>query len=388
MPTTDHHDDLTHTETTTMSADQILHPTPAAAAAPTTTPPRRRRRLGLAALATVGLGAGLVPVALSGSGAGAIPVCPQPAVVGCPPDPTEPPPPPPPPSWRVVVRTLMQDTGFTGPVDASRYWLESPVITPDPPISNAPARLAIPPIHFPVTVTPAGTATMEPSGVVKLPVIPMPSGATMALRLAESGSPGSLCRTKPVSPLPASGGGLHLLVPKPVQKSATDLRAMVQSFKGVQTGTPAGTKVNVTATNLVPLSTGVELRLRGRIDVGTALHFNFYYRILLDLNPNNSVTQTGQAMTVAAPNRVGSISLSFIGTPPPNGAAILAQARPQVRDQMRAAVMSKATPAVNASINGIHDVKFWTDQGFTLSIRRVGYSTTGLAVYPSFCMLG
>jgi len=51
-------------------------------------------------------------------------------------------------------------------------------------------------------------------------------------------------------------------------------------------------------------------------------------------------------------------------------------------------VMAKATPSVNASISGISDVKFWTDQGFTLSIRRVGYSTTGLAVYPSFCMLG
>jgi len=55
--------------------------------------------------------------------------------------------------------------------------------------------------------------------------------------------------------------------------------------------------------------------------------------------------------------------------------------------QVEAAAAGAVATATHL-ISGIDDVKFWTDQGFTLSIRRVGYSTTGLDVYPSFCMLG
>ena len=77
MTTNQHLDhDLTTAETTTMSVDQTLDTNTAASAAPTN-PSTRRRRLGLAALATLAMGAALTPVAISGSGATALPICPD-----------------------------------------------------------------------------------------------------------------------------------------------------------------------------------------------------------------------------------------------------------------------------------------------------------------------
>ena len=210
----------------------------------------------------------------------------------------------------------------------------------------------------------------------------------MVLRMAESGSPGSLCRTKPVNALPPSGQQLHLLVPKSVTKTPTELRAMVQGFKGVQTGTQAGTKVNVTATNLVPKATGLELRLRGRIDVGTALHFSFYYRILLDLNPYNGYAdRSGDDGGRTQPGRLGR---AVVHRDAPAERRRDPGAGPTHRSVTRCVRRSWPRPRrqSTASITSINDVKWWTDQGFTLSIRRVAYATTGLTVYPSFCMLG
>ena len=97
------------------------------------------------------------------------------------------------------------------------------------------------------TLTPAGSSGLI-GNLFKFPTDPMPSGARMFLRVKESGAPGSLCRTTPVAPLPASGVPLHILTPAPVSTSATQLAGMVSGFSGVQTGTPAGTTVYIIQT--------------------------------------------------------------------------------------------------------------------------------------------
>ena len=47
--------------------------------------------------------------------------------------------------------------------------------------------------------------------------------------------------------------------------------------------------------------------------------------------------------------------------------------------------MTRATTTVNEKVLGMQKVKWWTEQGFTLSIRKVEYSAEAMNVYPAFC---
>ena len=118
------------------------------------------------------------------------------------------------------------------------------------------------------TLTPAGSSGLS-GNQFKFPTDPLPSGARMFLRVKESGAPGSLCRTTPVSPLPASGVPLHILTPSPVSTSAADLAGMVGGFSGLQTGTPAGTTVYIIQTSLSPTPQGLKLGLFGLMKIDT-----------------------------------------------------------------------------------------------------------------------
>ncbi len=53
--------------------------------------------------------------------------------------------------------------------------------------------------------------------------------------------------------------------------------------------------------------------------------------------------------------------------------------------QLRTAVVTRATTTVNEKVLGMQKVKWWTEQGFTLSIRKVEYSAEAMNVYPAFC---
>ena len=56
--------------------------------------------------------------------------------------------------------------------------------------------------------------------------------------------------------------------------------------------------------------------------------------------------------------------------------------------QLRAQVLTKRGRPVNDAVRLTHDVKWWTEQGFTLSVRKVAYSTSALTVYGALCRLG
>jgi hypothetical protein len=44
-----------------------------------------------------------------------------------------------------------------------------------------------------------------------------------------------------------------------------------------------------------------------------------------------------------------------------------------------------AAAKVNATFNGEHDVRWFTSQGFSPSVRSVSASSAGLSVVPTFC---
>ena len=287
----------------------------------------RRRRVWAASIATLAATLGFATLGVLGLQPNADAVAARLAVppTAPPTDPTTPPtlPPPPPPDsdWRVRVEDLLQDENV-GAISADRFWLTVPILTQDATVAAkaAPAGAAgvvLPTVWDPV---PAGSAPLA-FDELRFPVIEPPQGASVVLRVKEEGSPGSLCRTTAKKPVPASNQSLlHLLAPNAIPTSATELNAMVQSFGGVQTGTPAGTTVHVFAANLTPNAAGLEVRLQGIINAqqsGTTYVFFFDYKVPLTLNPVNGVTDT-RVLTAAAPNP-GTLALTFFGTPPPNG---------------------------------------------------------------------
>jgi hypothetical protein len=278
------------------------------------------------------------------------------------------------------VLSLNQDSAPTGAVAADRFWRVTPVLDP----GGAQARLVIPPITI-GSLVPAGTSDLV-NNTFTFPPDPLPANGEMLLRVREAGAPGSLCRTRPVAPLPPSGTKLRILVAPPIAKSATDLNALVASFQGIQSGTPAGVRVNITSTSLTPQADGLHLRLRGTLLVNNVWHLRFDHRLRLNLTPLNG-TDVNQVLTVQSSDP-GTLALQWIGTPPANGDAILTLVQASMKPQMRSTVLSKAGPLVNSNVTSLHDVRWWTEQGFSLSVRRVTYSTTDLKVYAALCRLG
>ena len=354
----------------------------------------RRRRLGLtivAVIAAIGLAVAVIPNLQSS--ADALPICPQPpcgvTTTTVQQNPT----------WNVHLLHLQQDTGGTGTISADRSWLSNPVICCADTVPIGPAnKVAGQTASNPATKTAAAAAspillgTLTPAGssglignLFKFPTDPMPSGARMFLRVKESGAPGSLCRTTPVAPLPASGVPLHILTPAPVSTSASQLAGMVSGFTGVQAGTPAGTTVSIITASLTPSPQGLRLGLLGWMTVGSWT-FIFGYNMTFTLTPSNGVN-TASVLTATAPNP-GTLTLSWYSPKPSNGDAIVAFLSPTIESTLRNTVVAKATPIVNNAVTQSHDVIWWGEQGFTASVRKVTYSATDMKVYPSLCKLG
>ena len=330
---------------------------------PTTT--RRRRRLALV-LASVLLALAAIPLAQSMASA-LPPICqPQIAADAAPAnrpctDPPDDPPPPPPDEWNVNALLLLQDPGgYTGPVVADRSWNSSGTLTPAGSVALAGTAF-----HFPDEALPAGSA--------------------MTLRVREEGAPGSLCRTSPVAPLPPSWTPLHVLVPAGITKTPADLDGLVSSLVGPQSGLPAGVSLAITSAHLTPQADGIMLALQGTIDAGD-LHMALGYHILLNLDPVTG-PDLSQVLSVRAAD-AGTVDVSWVGTPPANGDYLLAIAKAVLSGELHSRVLAQADPLVNSNVTSLHDVRWWTDQGFSLSVRRVTYSSSGLTVYPSLCLYG
>jgi hypothetical protein len=308
----------------------------------------------------------------------------------------------PPPTWFTHLVLLVKDPGnLTGSVSADRFWLTPIVVSGGTTtVGSAQARVAartsgadasvsaspsatVHMIPLPSVVTPAGTAPLANNGFA-FPATPPPAGATMALRVREAGSPGALCRTWPVTQ-PASGVQLHLLVPAAQTENATDLNAMVGGLVGPVAGMPSGVTMNIIHAFLTPQTNGLMLNLQGTLVVGS-WQFLFDLKLRLVLVPDTS-TNTNSVFQVQAPDPA-TVNLGWISPQPSNGNDIKTLVAAMLAGQMRTKVLGQAPALVNGAITGLHDIQWWAEQGFTLSVRRVEYTTSALTVYPGLCRLG
>ena len=290
--------------------------------------------------------------------------------------------PPPPQTWRIQLFTMDQDTALpAGALTADRFWLQSqPVATTGGP-TNAIAA------HLPNPVsseTPAGSSGVYNGAFVFQP-ISMPADASMALRVHEDGVLGSTCRTRPVSSLPANDVPLHILVAPQMNETADDLNAMVSSFTGWQPTPPGQPKVYIHDATLTPQASSLLLDIKGLLVVNTNVFF-FDYTLPLVLVPDNSmnVDHVVNVQQSGNPN----LQMSWFGPPFAVGSPKLLQlVKASFEPQLHSTVLAQADSSANNSVLAQHDVRWWTEQGFTLSLRRVDYSTNGIAVHAALCRL-
>jgi hypothetical protein len=387
-------------EATPMSRPTSTTPSAPRAAEPAVRRGSRRRRLGVtiaAAAVVIALGLSFGLPGLSGSASGlppvgtdplptspVLPICPNPPCGTTPTTDT-----PPPPTWDVQSMILNEDTGTVGAPTADRFFTPTPIFQQAASVERAKtasaSAIVIPPGPWdPVPAGSSGLIGPQLGGRFSFPVQALPSGSTMSIKVREAGVPGLLCRTREVSPLPTSGTPLRILVAPAIVESPAALQAMVANFKGA-VPTPAGTSAGILAASLTPQSNGLSLSLLGVLKVGT-YNFIFAYKVLLTLTPVTS-GNLGAYLTVQTPSP-GTLTLAWFGPAPAGGDFIKALVAAAAEPQLRAAVPPQATPIVNNAVNAMHDVKWWTEQGFSLSVRKVAYSTTGLSVSAAVCRLG
>jgi hypothetical protein len=294
-----------------------------------------------------------------------------------------PPLPPQPPSWRAQLFSLDEDNAMhAGTTTADRFWL------PGPPTATTGGVIAARVATGGVTAVnndpiAAGSSSLS-SGEFVFPPTPMPANASMYIRVHEDGSSGSLCRTRPVSTLPQNDVPLHIIVAPEITKTAADLNAMVSSFSGWQPS-PANepnVKVYIINTTLTPQASSLSLEIKGFLIVDT-MTFYFDYTLPLTLTPDNSrnVDHVVNVQQAGTPN----LYMVWWGTPgDPN---VFDTVKASFEPQLRSTVLAQAGPLTNSSVLSGHDVRWWTDQGFTLSLRQVSYSTNGIEVHAALCRL-
>jgi hypothetical protein len=258
------------------------------------------------------------------------------------------------------------------------------LVAPAARTASAPsAAPAGPPPGTIFDLTPAGTSPLE-NNRFTFPDYPLPSGQKVVLKVTEAGSPGVLCRTVPRGTLPPSGAPLHILVAPPVTIGTADLQAIADGFTGpVTSGLPDGVTMNIGTAHLTPQADGLMLQLLGTLKVAD-FNYTFDYHLLLRLVPSTGTDLASVAFIQAV--GPGTVELTSVGQP--NGDALIDAIKEQLLPKLRAAVPVQGTPAVNGRIHGDHDVQWWRDQDFHISLRRVTYSTDGMTLYPSLCRQG
>jgi hypothetical protein len=288
-------------------------------------------------------------------------------------------PPPPPAATRTVsVLLLNQDeSGPLGAVNAERYFMYELVNAP-------PGALAGPGPGDTTTrgLTPAGTSALE-NGLFTFPDYPLPAGQKMVLKVTEAGAPGVLCRTVPRGVLPPSGTPLHILVAPMVTTSAAELETIAAGFTGpVTSGLPDGVTMTIDTAHLTPQADQLALQLLGQLTVGV-FHYTFDYHLQLRLVPSTGTDLASVVFFQAI--GPGTVDLTSVGEP--NGDGFIPAIKEQLLPKLRVAVPVQATSAVNGRIFTDHDVQWWGDQGFHVSMRRVTISPSGMTLYPSLCRL-
>lgn len=331
--------------------------------------PRRRRRSALAVLAVAGLVLlGAVPM-LQTSVDAAPPRCedgsPPPCDVPDPDPTTTSTTGPRPVVWTARVSVLDQSGGFNRTMWGG--WLRA-----GSPVYSTPAG------YVGWTDSPANT-----EGSLGLTQTYLPPGGTVGFYMNELGTDGPVCRSQPVSAVPPTGRNVHVLLAPAITKSPADVSAMVAGFTGRVTPDPDGAEVTINTVSLVPQQNGLLLTVSGRVYKDVTGPFNYYgnftYVVMLRLNASRRIDDPYEVMTVSADQGV----LQLRGDSTKDD--LLNAFGDDVEPDFRAAVKDKATTAVNDDIASLPQVTWFRSLGYTISVRRVTTTPSGITVQPALC---
>jgi len=284
-----------------------------------------------------------------------------------PPSTTTPPtttPPPPRPDWTTNVSVLAQDAWFSPLTYGS--WARSDVFSPS----------------F------GGVSWTNPAqneGTLTLAGKDLPVGGTIGFGLFELGSSGRLCRSAPRGDVSPSGGSVHVLVAPTMSTGPDALATIADGFVGRVSPDPdEDTQVTITSASLDPQSGGLLLTLHGTIwrDIQFPLpNFDgtFTYTVMLHMAPSVSIDDLHQVMTVWADT--GNLDVSGDGITDD----IELWFGNNMEPTFRSAVVDKTTAAVNDRVANDPQVSWFTSLGYSVSVRSVDISPSGLAIEPSLC---
>ena len=282
--------------------------------------------------------------------------------------------PPPPPDWSANIG-LDAEGPFAQPLTATRSYID--------PSTNPP------------TVTAAGSTSVTLTtglglglGSVAFNGQPQPNGTQFALRLQEPGVAGPLCRIEPTGNVP-TGGKISSLVGPAVVETADDLQSLASTLTGIEPLPGLGT-FTVTAAQLTPNAKGLMLGAQGTVVIpdpnkpGVTYTFNATYSLNLVLSPSTDPNVL-KVVGVTDPDP-GTMAFTWAQNPlPPNPDVTLRFLQTAAQKNLQFFTPIIAEQKVNDTFNGMHDVRWFTTQGFSPSVRSVTASTTGLSVVPTFC---
>lgn len=265
------------------------------------------------------------------------------------------------PPWHATVSFLDQSTGFDRQVRAD--WTRSDWRS-----------------------TPYGTVAWsdaaQDEGNLTLMQAILPGGAPIGFRMGELSHPeGEMCRSQPYSAVPSSGRSVHVLVGATITKSPADLQAMANGFAG-QTVSAAGATVSIHDAQLVPEDGQLQLTLSGHVHKEVTIgsvDASFTYVVPLTISPSFNVGDPSEVMVVHA--NQGNLSLHGDGTTDDIKIALGDDPEPD----FRSAVQDQATKAVNDSVSSQPDVQWFLTLGYTVSVRQVTVTASGLTVLPALC---
>jgi hypothetical protein len=281
---------------------------------------------------------------------------------------------------------LNQSLAPLGTVVANRWFIPRGV-------AQRPANPTVGSISDPIL---AGSALLQGGGFT-FDDVTQPADTYAQLQVSDGAGRGPLCRTAPMASLPGTGGVIRILVAPPQVTGPSDLNKMVSGITGelAKETNADGTVQTVTATSatLAPQADGLLLTLAGNLDIDFAKpdavdwRIGFTFRQLLTLKGSQSF-DVGESLLVQLAGE-GSVDLTWVsGEPATGGDGILAFVGTVLVPRMRTGVLDMAGPLINPKVAQLHAARWWTEQGFTLSVRRVTYSSSGLTVYPSLCLYG
>lgn len=269
------------------------------------------------------------------------------------------------PNWSARV-TLLNQSG--GPID--------------PSVSGVWRTLGSP--HY---VTYSGDVAWSDAahdeGTVALRTVPLPT-SPVGFTLTEWTGDGPLCRSQLMPTVAPSGRTIRVLVGDKISLSPTNLQDLANGLVGRVSPDPDDAQVTINDATLVAHADGLHLTIHGHLtksEAWGAIHVDagFTYTDVLHIQTSRVEQDPAIVMTVHADQ--GELKLDGDGW----SDDVLIDMSSNEEPAFRAAVQDQATAKVNATVAQNPDAQWFGSLGYTVSVRSVTTSDSGVTVMPSLC---